>query len=87
MGTNVQLYNCDFISLVFYHLIGFLSSYLFLFSRTDILIHQTVREKFRECTVITVAHRLNTVMDSDRVMARLHFNFLYVCLSIKQEQQ
>ena len=75
MGTNVQLYNCDFISLVSYHLIVFLS-YWFLFSRTDILIHQTVREKFRDCTVITVAHRLNTGMDSDRVMVRLHLNFL-----------
>lgn len=32
------------------------------------MIQRTIREKFAECTVITVAHRLNTVIDSDRVL-------------------
>lgn len=36
--------------------------------RTDLLIQKTIREKFANCTVLTVAHRLHTIIDSDRVL-------------------
>ncbi|XP_076338586.1 multidrug resistance-associated protein 1-like isoform X2 [Tachypleus tridentatus] len=35
---------------------------------TDRLIQNTIRNEFSQCTIITIAHRLNTIMDYDRVI-------------------
>jgi ABC-type multidrug transport system fused ATPase/permease subunit len=36
--------------------------------RTDTFVQETIRRKFKYCTVLTIAHRLNTIMDSDKVL-------------------
>ena len=50
----ILLYNYFFISIINF--------------RTDSLVQQSIRECFSQCTVLTIAHRLHTIIDSDRIM-------------------
>ncbi|CAB3245308.1 unnamed protein product [Arctia plantaginis] len=37
-------------------------------AQTDALIQTAIRQHFNSCTVLTVAHRLNTIIDSDKIL-------------------
>ena len=44
---------------------------------TDALIQDTIRKKFAECTVITVAHRLDTIIQSDKILVLKEGEIVY----------
>ncbi|KAJ1805506.1 hypothetical protein LPJ56_005356 [Coemansia sp. RSA 2599] len=37
-------------------------------NHTDNVVQRSIREQFRGCTVLTIAHRPNTIIDSDRIL-------------------
>lgn len=62
-------------------------------NETDEMIQKMIRVSFQKCTVLTIAHRLHTIIDSDKyvnmqvVFSRIGFFFsagkirIFVCLS------
>jgi len=44
---------------------------------TDDLIQTTIRTAFSDCTVITIAHRLNTIMDSTKIKILFFIQWLF----------
>ena len=36
--------------------------------QTDVLIQETIRREFANCTTITIAHRINTILDSSKIL-------------------
>ncbi len=43
-------------------------------NRTDTIIQKAIKQSFKDCTIITIAHRLHSLMDSDKILVYCRFN-------------
>jgi ABC-type multidrug transport system fused ATPase/permease subunit len=37
-------------------------------NETDAMVQEMIAKHFAHCTILTIAHRLNTIMESDRIL-------------------
>ncbi|KAI9219130.1 P-loop containing nucleoside triphosphate hydrolase protein [Blastocladiella britannica] len=37
-------------------------------AETDAIVQRTIRQEFADCTILTIAHRINTIQDSDMIL-------------------
>ena len=47
--------------------------------RTDGIIQKAIQDNFSDCTVLVIAHRLNTIVDSDKLM--VHYRLIGLPIS------
>jgi ABC-type multidrug transport system fused ATPase/permease subunit len=57
--------------------------FIYFIYSTDSIIQSTIRKRFAGCTVLTVAHRLNTIIDSDRIIV-MDDGSIVVCINSNQ---
>lgn len=54
-----------------------ISIFIIIVSRTDSIVQKAIRELFTNQTVITIAHRLHTVIDNDRIIVSIIYNYYF----------
>ncbi len=62
--------------------------------KTDEFIQQKIKEKFTDCTILTIAHRLNTIADYDKVIvmdkgtvAEFDKPFALLCHDVNEDKE